>query len=202
MYTGLPKTSWHDNAIHNHSNMQKIGCSISMISVLYYDDLSSFRELSLFSRSLYFLLLTGRVPPAAYWISYILPDASTRQLCPRMQSWVGNTCIAKLLLGVYRNLLEHANFPIFSHWCQQRKHRRVCALAKTRLSLRCIKMRQIPIFQIFSLLMRAAKVQASLYIGICSTEPSLLENAITVHCEIFQIKHRNINKRVIRTYFL
>ena len=25
----------------------------------------------------------------------------------------GNTCIANLLLGVYRNLLEHVNFPIF-----------------------------------------------------------------------------------------
>ena len=35
-----------------------------------------------------------------------------------------------------------------------------------------------------------------------STEPSMLENTITVHCEIFQIKHWNINKRVIRTYFL
>ena len=35
-----------------------------------------------------------------------------------------------------------------------------------------------------------------------SLQTSLLENAITVHCEIFQIKHWNINKRVIRTYFL
>ena len=41
-----------------------------------------------------------------------------------------------------------------------------------------------------------------LCIGISWTEPSLLENAITVHWEIFQIKHWNINKRVIRTYFL
>ena len=46
------------------------------------------------------------------------------------------------------------------------------------------------------------KAQAELCIGISSTEPSLLENAITVHGEIFQIKHWNINKRVIRTYFL
>ena len=36
-----------------------------------------------------------------------------------------------------------------------------------------------------------------------SSEPSLFENAITVHYDIFQIKHWNINKRVlIRTYFL
>ena len=130
-------------------------------------------------------------------------------------------------------------FLFFPHWCQQRKHRRVYALVKTRLNLRCFKMRQISIFQIFFLLMRAAKAQASLCIGknslsvrcfklrqlpnsrffvsrsthaaiaqvwlcigISSTDPSLLENAITVHCEIFQIKHRNFNKRVITTYFL
>ena len=52
-----------------------------------------------------------------------------------------------------------------------------------------------------SRLTQAAKAQARLCIGISSTEPSLLANAITVHCEIFQIKHWNINKRVIRTYF-
>ena len=50
--------------------------------------------------------------------------------------------------------------------------------------------------------MRAAKAQTSLCVGINSTEPSLLENTITVHCEIFQIKHWNINKRVIRTNYL
>ena len=33
-------------------------------------------------------------------------------------------------------------------------------------------------------------------------KPSSLENAITVHCDIFQIKHWNINIRVIGTYFL
>ena len=53
----------------------------------------------------------------------------------------------------------------------------------------------------FSRLTQAARAQARLCIGISSTEPSLLENAITVYCEIFQIKHWNINKRVI-TYFL
>ena len=57
-------------------------------------------------------------------------------------------------------------------------------------------------FHIFFSLMPAAKAQASLCMGISSTEHSLLENAITVHCEISQIKHWNINKRVIRTYFL
>ena len=50
--------------------------------------------------------------------------------------------------------------------------------------------------------MQAAKAQAGLCIGMSSTKPSMLENTITVHCEIFQIKHWNINKRVIRTYFL
>ena len=58
------------------------------------------------------------------------------------------------------------------------------------------------IFIYFFSLMPAAKAQASLCIGISSTEPSLLENAITVHCEIFQIKSWNINKRELRTYFL
>ena len=52
-------------------------------------------------------------------------------------------------LGVYWNLLEHANFPILSHWCQQRKHRRVCALAKTRLSLRCFKLRKYQLSRFF-----------------------------------------------------
>ena len=42
-------------------------------------------------------------------------------------------------------------------------------------------------------LTQAAKTQAGLCIGISSTEPSFLENAITVHCEIFQIKHWNIS---------
>ena len=176
--------------------MQKIGCSISMISVLYYSDLRSFRVLSLFSRSLYFLLLTWRVPPAAYWISFILSNASTRKRCRRMKSWVGNTCIAKLLLGVYRNLIEHANFPsFFSHWCEERKLRWVCALDKARLSLCCFKMRQIPNSPFFfSRLTQAAKAQAGLCFGISSSEPSLHENAINVHCELFQIKHWNINK--------
>ena len=64
-------------------------------------------------------------------------------------------------------------------------------------------MRQIPNFPIFfSRLTQAAKAQARLCIGISSTEPSLLENEITMHCEIFQIKHWNINERVIRTYIL
>ena len=53
----------------------------------------------------------------------------------------------------------------------------------------------------FSRLTQAARSQARLCIGISSTEPSLLENAITVYCEIFQIKHWNINKRII-TYFM
>ena len=44
-----------------------------------------------------------------------------------------------------------------------------------------------------SRLTQAAKTQAGLCIGISSTEPSFLENAITVHCEIFQIKHWNIS---------
>ena len=65
--------------------------------------------------------------------------------------------------------------------------------------LKCDKY-QIPDF--FSRLTQAAKAQARLCIGKSFTEPSLLENAITVQCEIFQIKHWNINKRVIRTYFL
>ena len=61
-------------------------------------------------------------------------------------------------------------------------------------SLRCFKMRQKPNFLIFlSRLTQAAKTQAGLCIGISSTEPSFLENAITVHCEIFQIKHWNIS---------
>ena len=60
--------------------------------------------------------------------------------------------------------------------------------------LKCDKY-QFPDF--FSLLTQAAKAQARLCIGISSTEPSLLENAITVHFEIFQIKHWNVNKRVI-----
>ena len=46
-----------------------------------------------------------------------------------------------------------------------------------------------------SRLTQAAKTQAGLCIGISSTEPSFLENAITVHCEIFQINDWNINKR-------
>ena len=46
-----------------------------------------------------------------------------------------------------------------------------------------------------SRLTQAAKTQAGLCIGISSTEPSFLENAITVHCEKFQITHWNINKR-------
>ena len=44
-----------------------------------------------------------------------------------------------------------------------------------------------------SRLTQAAKTQAGLCIGISSTEPSFLENAITVHGEIFQIKHWNIS---------
>ena len=64
-------------------------------------------------------------------------------------------------------------------------------------------MRQIKISRFFSFrLTQAVKAPAGLCIGLSSTEPSFLENAITVHCEIFQIKHWNINKRVIRTYFL
>ena len=35
-----------------------------------------------------------------------------------------------------------------------------------------------------------------------TTEPSLLKSSITVHCEIFQIKHRTINKRVINRGYL
>ena len=69
------------------------------------------------------------------------------------------------------------------------------ALAKTRL--RCFKIRHIPNFlNFFSRLTQAEKAQARLCIGISSTEPSLLENAITVHCEIFQIKHWNIDKNL------
>ena len=80
-------------------------------------------------------------------------------------------------------------------------------IGKTRLSLHCFKMRQIQNFPIFPDFVsrfktQAAKAQARLCIGISLTEPSLLENAITVHCEIFQIKHWNINKRVIGHYFL
>ena len=64
-------------------------------------------------------------------------------------------------------------------------------------------MRQIPNSRFFfSRLTQAAKVQVGLCFGISSTEPALLENVLTLHCEIFQIKHWNINKRVIRTYFL
>ena len=59
--------------------MQKIGCSIG---VLYYGDLSSLKSQFQSVESVYFLLLTGRVPLAAYWIRVILFDASTRQLCP------------------------------------------------------------------------------------------------------------------------
>ena len=70
-------------SVHNHANMQKIGCSIG---VLYYGDLSSLKSQFQSVESVYFLLLTGRVPLAAYWIRVILFDASTRQLCPRMQS--------------------------------------------------------------------------------------------------------------------
>ena len=85
----------------------------------------------------------------------------------------------------------------FSHWCKQRNLRRVCALAKIRLSLAT----NVPIF--FSRLTQAAKAQAGLCIGISwRTEPSLLKIAITMHCEIFQIKHWNIDKSIIRTYFL
>ena len=88
---------------------------------------------------------------------------------------------------------------VFPFFCkrEQQKLRRICALAKIRLSLAT----NVPIF-FLSRLTQAAKAQAGLCIGISWTEPSLLENAITVHCEIFQIKHWNINKRVIRTYFL
>ena len=43
--------------------------------------------------------------------------------------------------------------------------------------------------------MQAAKAHAGLCIGISSTEPSLLEKAITVYCEIFLIKHWNIKKK-------
>ena len=144
-------------------------------------------------------------------------------------------------LGVYRNSLEYENFPIFSHWCQQRKHRRVCTMAKTWLPFVALKCDKHHLPDFFSSLMRAAKAQGlasqlswafvvlkcDIYMclvsriflsrfnassessgwavhGISSTEPSLLENTITVHCGIFQIKHWNINKRVpvIRTYFL
>ena len=55
--------------------------------------------------------------------------------------------------------------------------------------------------RLFFSLMRAAKAQASLCISKNSTEPSFLENAITVHCEIFQIKHWNISNREKRTFF-
>ena len=107
MCTGLPKSSLLDYAIHNHSNMQKIGCRISMISVLYYGDISSFRVLSRFSRSLYFLLLTGRVPSAAYWITFILVSTWNHDL--------ETLALLSYFLGVYRNLIEHSHFPIFSH---------------------------------------------------------------------------------------
>ena len=103
----------------------------------------SFRVSSLFSRSLYFLILTGRVPQAANWISFILSDASTRQLCPRMQSWVENTCIAKLLLRSLQEPLRTCKFSYsFSHWCQQARHMGVCTLAKLDwafVALKCDK---------------------------------------------------------------
>ena len=61
-------------------------------------------------------------------------------------------------------------------------------------SLRCFKCDKYQISRFFlSRLTQAAKTQAGLCIGISSTEPSFLENAITVHCEIFQIKHWNIS---------
>ena len=48
----------------------------------------------------------------------------------------------------------------------------------------------------FSRLTQAAKAQARLCIGISSTEPSFLENARDIS------NNWNINKRVVRTYFL
>ena len=102
--------------------MQKRGCSIS---ALYYGDLSSFRVLSLFS---------------ALYCSMPQQDSCVPACNLELEALV----LLSYCLGVYRNLLKHANFPIF-----------------------------------FSL-MRAAKAQASLCFGINSTEPSLLENAITV----------------------
>ena len=58
------------------------------------------------------------------------------------------------------------------------------------VALKCDKYQISRFF--LSRLTQAAKTQAGLCIGISSTEPSFLENAITVHCEIFQIKHWNI----------
>ena len=129
----------------NHSNMQKIGFSIS---ILYYSDLSSFRVLRLFS-ALYCSMpqLDSCVPACNYELEALV--------------------LLSYCFGVYRNLLEHANFLIFFSKCEQRKLRQVCALAKIRPSLRCFKMRQIPNILIsFSRLTQAAKAQAGLCIGI------------------------------------
>ena len=95
-------------------------------------------------------------------------------------------------------------FPDFFLLIRAAKAQASLCISKNSLSLCCIKIRQIQNSRFFfvSRLTHAAKAQAGLCIGISSSEPSLLENAITVHCKIFHIKHRNINKRVIRTYFL
>ena len=75
----------------NHSNMQKIGFSIS---VLYYGDLSSFRVLSLFS--------------ALY-----CPMPQLDSCVPACNHELEALVLLSYCLGVYRNLLEHAIFPIF-----------------------------------------------------------------------------------------
>ena len=73
---------------------------------------------------------------------------------------------------------------------------------KTRLSLRFLKCDKYQISRFFfSRLTQAAEAQARLCIDISLTEPSLLENAITMHCEIFQIKHWNINKKGNKNLF-
>ena len=119
MCTGLPKTALLDYAIQILQFIiiqicrRKDAASVYCTTVISPAWSRSFRVLSLFSRSLYFLLLTGRIPAAAYWISFILLDASTRQLCPRMQSWVGNTCIAALL---FRSLQEPFRTCKFSYF--------------------------------------------------------------------------------------
>ena len=95
--------------------------------------------------------------------SFILFDASARQLCPRMQSWVGSTCIAKLL---FRSLQEPFKTCKFSY-----------------------------IFLI------DASSESS---GESVLWHKLYWAFVARKCDnrAFHIKHWNINKRVIRTYFL
>ena len=87
----------------------------------------SFRVSGLFSRSLYFLLLTGRVPPDAYWVRFPQLDSCV----PAYNHELESHALLNYFLGVYRNLLEHANLPIFFSLMSAAKAQASLCIGKT-----------------------------------------------------------------------